>query len=251
MTATPALANTVRDLEGSTALVTGATSGIGRATAFQLAKQGATVIVHGRDAARGAQVVEEIELSGGKARFVAADLGDPEAATRLAEEAGDVDILVNNAGFSWFGATADLDGTTLDRLFASNVQSVYLLVAAIGPKMAAKGSGSIINLASMAGTIGLAGGAAYGATKAAVASLAQSWAAEYGASGVRVNAVAPGPVYTGGSDKANIDGLAATTLLRRGAQPEEIAEAIGFLASPRASYITGAIFPVDAGRTAV
>jgi NAD(P)-dependent dehydrogenase (short-subunit alcohol dehydrogenase family) len=251
MTATSVPSNSVRDLEGLTALVTGATSGIGRATAFQLAKQGATVLVHGRDAGRGSQVVEEITLSGGSARFVSADLSDPREATRLAEEAGDVDILVNNAGFSWFGPTADLDPTTLDRLFASNVQAVYLLVAAIAPKMAAKGSGSIINLASMAGTVGLAGGAAYGATKAAVASLARSWAAEYGPSGVRVNAVAPGPVYTGGAKKENIDGLATTTLLGRGAQPEEIAEAIGFLASPRASYVTGAILPVDAGRTAV
>jgi NAD(P)-dependent dehydrogenase (short-subunit alcohol dehydrogenase family) len=243
--------STTRDLEGKVALVTGATSGIGRATAFQLAAQGATVLVHGRDAGRGIQVVEEIQLSGGRARFLPADLGDPAEATRLAEEAGAVDVLVNNAGFSWFGPTADLDQETLEKLFASNVQSVYLLVATIGPKMAARGSGSIINLASMAGTIGLVGGAAYGATKAAVASLAQSWAAEYGPSGVRVNAVAPGPVYTAGARKENIDGLAATTLLGRGARPEEIAEAIGFLASPRASYVTGAILPIDAGRTAV
>lgn len=244
-------ATSIRDLEGKTALVTGATSGIGRATAVQLAKQGATVIVHGRDAGRATQVIEEIELSGGKARFISADLSDPKAAIALAEEAGDVDVLVNNAGFSWFGPTPDLDADVLDSLFASNVQSVYLLTAAIGPKMAAKGSGSIINLASMAGTIGLAGGAAYGATKAAIASLSQSWAAEWGSNGVRVNAVAPGPVYTGGAAKENIDGLATTTLLGRGAQPEEIAEAIGFLASPRASYVTGAVFPVDAGRTAV
>jgi NAD(P)-dependent dehydrogenase (short-subunit alcohol dehydrogenase family) len=241
----------VRDLDGQVALVTGATSGIGRAIAFQLARQGATVVVHGRDVNRGVQVVEEIELSGGTARFVGADLSDPQQAPVLAAEAGDVDVLVNNAGFSWFGPTADLDAVTLDRLFASNVQAPYLLVGAIAPKMVERGRGSIINLASMAGTVGLAGGAAYGATKTSLASFTRSWAAEFSPRGVRVNAVAPGPVYTEGSNRENIDNLAATTLIGRGAQPEEIAEAVGFLASPRASYITGAVIAVDAGRTAV
>jgi short-subunit dehydrogenase len=94
-----------RDLEGKAALVTGATSGIGRAAAVQLAAQGATVIVHGRDVARGAAVVTEIGNSGGSARFVGADLGEPAEALRLAAEAGEVDILINNAGFAWFGPT--------------------------------------------------------------------------------------------------------------------------------------------------
>jgi NAD(P)-dependent dehydrogenase (short-subunit alcohol dehydrogenase family) len=241
----------IRDLDGQVALVTGATSGIGRAIALQLARQGATVVVHGRDVNRGVQVVEEIELSGGTARFVSVDLSDPQQAPVLASEAGDVDVLVNNAGFSWFGPTADLDAITLDRLFASNVQAPYLLVAAIAPKMVERGRGSIINLASMAGTVGLAGGAAYGATKTSLASFTRSWAAEFSPKGVRVNAVAPGPVYTEGAKRENIDTLAATTLIGRGAQPEEIAEAVGFLASPRASYITGAVIAVDAGRTAV
>jgi NAD(P)-dependent dehydrogenase (short-subunit alcohol dehydrogenase family) len=244
-------ATTIRDLEGKIALVTGATSGIGKATALQLAAQGATVIVHGRDADRGAQVVEEIQRSGGIARFVAADLGDPANAVTLATAAGDVDILVNNAGFSWFGPTADLDADTLDRLFAANVQAPFLLVAAIAPKLVAKGEGVIINLASMAGSLGLAGGAAYGATKAALASFTRAWTAEYSTSGVRVNAVAPGPVYTGATKKENIDSLATTTAVGRAAQPEEVAEVIGFLASPRASYVTGAIVAVDGGRTAI
>ena len=99
----------VRDLEGKVALVTGATSGIGKAAAIQLAAQGATVIVHGRDADRGAAVVAEIENGGGSARFIGADLGEPAEALRLAREAGDVDILVNNAGFAWFGSSAMLD----------------------------------------------------------------------------------------------------------------------------------------------
>jgi NAD(P)-dependent dehydrogenase (short-subunit alcohol dehydrogenase family) len=241
----------VQDLEGKTALVTGATSGIGKATALQLAKQGASVVVHGRDAARGQRVVDEIAQAGGVARFIAADLGEPAAAIRLAEEAGDVDVLINNAGFSWFGPTSDLEPQVLDDLFAANVQAPYLLVAALAPAMVAKGEGVIINLASMAGTVGLAGGAAYGATKAAVASLARSWAAEYGPSGVRVIAVAPGPVYTGGAAPERIENLGDTTLLGRAAQPQEIAETIGFLVSSRSAYITGTTIAVDGGRTAI
>jgi shikimate 5-dehydrogenase len=118
-----ASATVVRDLEGQVALVTGATSGIGKAAAVQLAAQGSTVIVHGRDANRGAAVVAEIENGGGSARFVGAELGDPAEALRLAQEVGDVDILVNNAGFAWFGPSAKLDAKTLDRLFAANVQA--------------------------------------------------------------------------------------------------------------------------------
>jgi NAD(P)-dependent dehydrogenase (short-subunit alcohol dehydrogenase family) len=240
----------VRDLEGKVALVTGATSGIGKAAAVQLAAQGATVIVHGRDAARGAQVVAEIENSGGSARFVAADLGEPAEALRLAEEVGDVDILVNNAGFAWFGLSAKLAAKTLDQLFAANVQAPYLLVSILAPKMVARGDGVIINLASIAGTVGLAGGAAYGATKAALASFARSWAAEYGPAGIRVNAIAPGPVHNNGAEGELFDSLAETTLLGRAAEPQEIADVIGFLASPRAGYITGTVIAVDAGRTA-
>jgi NAD(P)-dependent dehydrogenase (short-subunit alcohol dehydrogenase family) len=217
----------------------------------QLAAQGATVLIHGRDADRGTRVLEQIELSGGRARFVGADLGTTEGVAQLVDEVGAVDILVNNAGFSWFGASADLDPETLDRLFGSNVQAAYLLTAALAPKMAAAGDGSVVNLSSMAGIIGLAGGAAYGATKAALSSLTQSWAAEFGPAGVRVNAVAPGPVFTGGADPANTRALGETTLLGRAAQPQEIAQVIGFLVSPNASYITGAVIPVDGGRTAV
>jgi NAD(P)-dependent dehydrogenase (short-subunit alcohol dehydrogenase family) len=160
-------------------------------------------------------------------------------------------VLVNNAGFSWFGPTADLDVATFDRLFAANVRAAYFLVAALAPQMAARGSGTIISLGSMAGQIGLAGGAAYSATKATLAAMTRSWAAEFSPSGVRVNAVAPGPVLTNGAAPDRIEALGATTLLARPAQPGEIAGIIAFLASPEASYITGAVIAVDGGRTAI
>jgi len=243
--------NGTRELEGLSALVTGATSGIGRAAAEELARQGAEVIVHGRDAARGAQVVDGIGAVGGKARFVAADLNEPTEIDDLIEQAGVVDVLVNNAGFSWFGPTADLDVATFDRLFAANVRAPYFLVAALGPKMAAKSAGSIISVGSMAGQIGLPNAAAYGATKATLASMTRSWAAEFSPSGVRVNAIAGGPVLTGAADPERIEALGATTLLGRAAQPAEIAQLIAFLASPKSAYMTGAVVAVDCGRTAI
>jgi NAD(P)-dependent dehydrogenase (short-subunit alcohol dehydrogenase family) len=240
-----------RTLEGLKALVTGATSGLGQAIAVKLARDGAEVVVHGRDAARGAQIVDAIRAQGGSARFVAADLGDPAAIARLVKEVGEIDILVNNAGFAKWGPTAEFDVASFDAMFVANVRAPFSLVAAFAPGMVARGAGSIINIGSMAGRIGLAGGAAYGATKAALASLAQAWAAEYSASGVRVNAVAPGPIYTRPEARDLFDRLGATTALKRAADPAEIAEVVAFLASPAASYVTGAIVAADGGRTAI
>src|SRR6478672_1878834 len=221
-----ASATVVRDLEGKVALVTGATSGIGRAAAVQLAAQGATVIVHGRDRTRGGAVVAEIENAGGSARFVDAELSEPAEALRLAEEVGDVDILVNNAGFPWFGPSEELPADTLQRLFAANVQAPYMLASVLAPKMVARGD-----------------------TKAALTSFARSWAAEYGPAGIRVNAVSPGPVYTNAAKRELFDVWGKTTPLGRAGEAQEIAEVIGFLASPRASYITGTNIAVDGGST--
>jgi NAD(P)-dependent dehydrogenase (short-subunit alcohol dehydrogenase family) len=239
------------DLEGRKALVTGATSGIGKAIALRLGLDGVEVIVHGRDAERGTEVVDAISTVGGSARFEAADLGDIEDVRRLAAVVGDVDVLVNNGGFSAWAPTADFEVDTFDAMFAANVRAAFMLVGALAPGMAARGEGSIINISSMAAQVGLAGGAAYSATKASLSAMTRAWAAEYSPSGVRVNAIAPGPVYTEGSQDDLITALGATTLVDRAAQPEEIAELVSFLASPRASYVTGAIVAADGGRTAI
>jgi NAD(P)-dependent dehydrogenase (short-subunit alcohol dehydrogenase family) len=237
------------DLEGQRALVTGATSGIGRAVALQLARDGAEVVVHGRDAGRGAETVEEITAAGGKASFVAADLGDAADVQRLAREVGEVDILINNAGIARFAPTAEFEVAAFDQMFASNVRAPFFLVAAFAPGMAKRGRGSIVSVSSMAGGVGLVGGAAYGATKASLEAMTRAWAAEYSASGVRVNTVAPGPVYTPASDRT--EALGETTPMRRASQPEEIAEVVAFVASPRASYITGTTVAADGGRRAI
>ena len=242
----------MKDLEKQTALVTGATSGIGRAIAIHLARAGAEVIVHGRDAARGAETVTEIARSDGRARFVAADLTHADDVLRLVRDVGVVDILVNNAGFSIFGPTASLEIERFDALFAANVRAPFILVAGLAPAMVARGRGSIINIGSMAGTVGLGAAAAYGATKAAIAAMTRAWAAEYSASGVRVNTVAPGPVRPTGKEASDvITYLATTTAMKRAATADEIGEVVAFLASARASNVTGALIPVDGGRTAI
>ncbi len=240
-------------LHGKTAVVTGGTSGIGRAVAERLAREGAEVIVVGRDGPRGQGVVETIEAAGGQARFIAADLASFGDVTGLAEEVSEADILVNNAGVFPGGPTEQTTEEAFDVTFDVNVKAPFFLTAAVAPRMAARGGGSIINISTMAATIGMSGLAAYGASKAAVDSLTRAWTAEYAAQGVRVNTVAPGPTRTPASAAMGemFDVLASSTPAGHGASPDEIAAVVSFLASDDASFIYGAVLPADGGRVAV
>jgi NAD(P)-dependent dehydrogenase (short-subunit alcohol dehydrogenase family) len=233
-------------------LVTGGTSGIGEAIARAYAAAGADVVITGRDGERGREIVNSLTSDGARIRFVRADLEQPEDIQQLAEAVGDVDVLVNNAGVFPFGATHDLDRSAFDSTFALNVRAPFLLTGSFAPGMAANGGGVIVNVSTMVASFGMAGMALYGSSKAALELLTKAWAAEYGAQGVRVNAVAPGPTRTPGTEPMGegLDQLAATVPLGRPASADEIANAALFLGSDEASYINGAILAVDGGRTA-
>src|ERR1700739_4569895 len=226
-------------LEGSTALVPGATAGIGRAVALQLARLGADVVVHGRSAERGEKVVQEIQNDGGKARFVSADLADPDDVRRLAAKVGPVDILINNAGVYKFGATADTDDAFFDEHVNLNLRAPYILVQQLVPSMDERGNGVVVNLSTVAAAVPARTGGIYGATKAGIELLTRVWADEFGRSGVRVNAVQAGPPETPGTDATPglADGFAAYTALGRVAAADEIANASSFLASPASRYL--------------
>jgi NAD(P)-dependent dehydrogenase (short-subunit alcohol dehydrogenase family) len=243
----------VNTFEGSTALVTGATAGIGYAIALELARQGAEIIVHGRNAERGAKAVQQIENAGGRARFIAADLSAADDVRRLAAEAGDVDILVNNAGIYAFASTSETDDADFDAHFDTNVRAPYILVQKLVPGMVERGRGSVVNISTVAASTPSAEAGLYGASKAALDLLTKLWADEFGAAGVRVNAVAPGPTETEGTAGLAdiVEGLGRTRALQRIAAPDEIARAVAFVASPAGSYINGVVLPVDGGAVAL
>lgn len=246
------------DFTAKTALVTGSTSGIGRATALKFAAAGAYVIVSGRNSDRGDTTVASIRTAGGRADFVAANLLDAASVRQLASRArelggGRVDILVNNAGIFPFGPTPDVSEEDMDATVAVNIKAPFLLVAELAPAMVASGSGAIVNVTTMVANFGLSGMALYGSSKAALQLLTKAWAAEFGPDGVRVNAVSPGPTRTEGTVAMGdgLDQLAATTPAGSPGTADDIAEAIVFLASDAARHIHGAILPVDGGRLAV
>jgi NAD(P)-dependent dehydrogenase (short-subunit alcohol dehydrogenase family) len=242
----------------STALITGGTSGIGRATAKKLALLGVHVVVVGRSVVRGNKTVDEIRAEGGKADFIASDLHEAASAREVAKRAielgnGQVDILINNAGIYPFGPTHEMTEEQFDRVFSLNVKAPYFLVAELAPLMAKRGKGAIVNLSTMVADYGAPGMSLYGSSKAAINLLTKTWTAEYGPSGVRVNAISPGPTRTEGTDAMGegLAQLAAQGPAGRPATADEIAEAIVFLATDRSSFVYGAKLAVDGGRTAI
>jgi NAD(P)-dependent dehydrogenase (short-subunit alcohol dehydrogenase family) len=242
----------------ATALITGGTSGIGRATAIKLAQLGIHVLVVGRNAERGKRTVDEIRASGGKADFIAADLRDVASVRTVVKQAielghGHIDVLINNAGIYPFGPTHEMTEEQFDHVFSTNVKVPYFLVAELAPLMAERGKGAIVNLSTMVADYGAPGMSLYGSSKAAINLLTKTWAAEYGPRGVRVNAVSPGPTVTEGTQVMGegLEKLAAQGPAGRPATADEIAEAIVFLATEPASFIHGAKLAVDGGRSAV
>jgi len=244
--------------ENTVALVTGGTSGIGRAAAQKLAKLGIHVIVTGRNAERGQKTVQEIRSAGGKADFIAVDLRDAASAREVAGKAirlgnGHVDILINSAGIFPFGPTHEMTEATFDTVYSLNVKVPYFLVAELAPIMAKRGKGTIVNVSTMVAEYGVAGLSLYASSKAAINLLTKAWAADYGRCGVRVNTVSPGPTRADVTEAMGdaLEQLAAQAPAGRPATADEIAEAIVFLASDQSSFVYGANLAVDGGRTAV
>jgi NAD(P)-dependent dehydrogenase (short-subunit alcohol dehydrogenase family) len=228
---------------------------MGRATALALAKAGAQVLVHyGRGAAQAEAVVAEIRQAGGRAEFVAADLAAPDGAHKLARQARDIvgdrlDILVANAGISNGATIEETTVESFDQMFAVNVRAPFFLVQQLLPILG-KGS-SVVLLSSLAAHASVGTLSAYAATKGAIDTLVKHFAAALGERGVRVNAVAPGVVDTDMSKFARTDAGRDYTLgmqaLKRIAQPDDVADAVAFLASDAARWITGDTLRVDGG----
>ena len=245
-------------LDGKTALVTGATSNIGRAIAEAFAAEGAHVVVAGRNLERGTLVVDGIRARGGRAEFVRADLDGSAAASRaLAEQAtrvlgGRIDVLVNNAGIYPGSTTASTDEKTFDEVYAVNVKAPFFLTAAVAPAMVAAGGGAIINLGSWIARLAVPVGALYSSTKGAMETLTRAWAAEFGPQGVRVNAISPGVVLELAPGEVHPgEVMMKGTPAGRMGTPGAIANAAVYLAADESSFVHGIVLDVDGGRTGV
>ena len=249
-------------LQGKTALVTGASRGIGRATASALANAGAHVLVHyGRSAQDAESLVAGIRSRGGRAETLEADLGNPDGARLLAKEVRSIvgerlDVLVSNAGITKAATIKDHTVADFDNLFATNVRGPFFLVQQLLPVL---GEGSNIIVISSLGAHAVVGKPglnnpsllAYASTKGAVETLVKNWAAILGPQGIRVNAIAPGVIDTDMSNftktEAGREAALGMQALKRVGKPEDVADVVAFLASDEARWITGASIPVDGG----
>lgn len=244
-------------LKGKVALVTGASSGIGRATALVFSREGALVVVSDVNVEHGQETASLIRAHGGEAVFVAADVGKPEDGKHLVEQAvahyGRLDVACNNAGIGGPTAlTADYPLDGWEQVININLSGVFFGMRAQIAAMLKTGGGSIVNLASVLGSVGGPRSPAYTAAKHGVIGLTQTAAWEYGAHGVRVNAVGPGFIHTPmvkalEENPAVHAALVAAHALGRLGRAEEVAELIAWLASDRASFVTGSFYPVDGG----
>ncbi|WP_423747361.1 glucose 1-dehydrogenase (plasmid) [Haladaptatus sp. SPP-AMP-3] len=253
-------------LDGKTAVVTGAGSGIGRASARRLAEEGANVVIADVVEETGRETVDLIEDDGGDATFVEVDVSDVESVEQMVDVAvdtyGSLDIAHNNAGIlTGFVGITDIEEKHWDKLLDINLKGIWACMKAELPVMEEQGSGVIVNTASEAGLVGMGGLASYSASKHGVVGLTKTAALEYATRGIRVNAIAPGPTKTNiqansvesGSDPTSMpfDTSAMTDVpMGRVAEPEEMASVVAFLCSSDASYITGYTLPVDGGQAA-
>jgi NAD(P)-dependent dehydrogenase (short-subunit alcohol dehydrogenase family) len=244
------------ELKGKSALVTGAGSGIGAAIAETFARAGAEVFVTDVQLATATETAGRIRSAGGRATPFELDVRDEAACAEIARRTGPLDILVNNAGIGHVGTALTTTGADLDRLYAVNVRGMLNVTKVYLPEMVAKRKGAIVNMASVAGLVGIQDRLAYATTKFAVVGLTKCMALDHAADGVRINCICPGRVETPwvsarvreypDPEKAYRE-MAATQAMGRMGKPEEIAAAALYLASDEASFVTGSALAIDGG----
>jgi NAD(P)-dependent dehydrogenase (short-subunit alcohol dehydrogenase family) len=246
-------------LDSRKALVTGAASGIGEAIAHALARAGAAVVVADVDASNGERVAQDCRAQTAGARFVSLDVADEQNCAGVADEIGPIDILVNNAGIGHVGTIEQTAGSDLDRLYGVNVRGMFNVTKAFIGSMLARRKGTIVNMASIGGVLGIADRLAYCTTKFAVVGLTKSLAIDHATQGIRVNCVCPGRVETPfvtsrlreyPDPEAAYRQMSATQAIGRMGRPEEIAAAVLYLASDEAAFVTGSALIIDGGWSA-